>query len=185
MTATTEPNEFNAGENLVWNKTLADYPAGTWTLTYTLFNESNAYAFAATADGTTHAVDVPSATTATWAAGKYNWTAYATNGTEQHSVGDGTWKVRPNPATLTARDGRSHAQKMVDAIEAHLESQATTAQLAVLSAALGDRQTSWKPEYLLTLRDKYKAELAAEERQQALANGEDRPAFIKTRFSNA
>ena len=34
-TPTTEPAAITAGDSFTWQKTLADYPAGTWTLTVT------------------------------------------------------------------------------------------------------------------------------------------------------
>lgn len=185
MTTTIEPKRFNAGENLTWSKSLGDYPASTWTLTYTLFNASNAYSFVATADGDAYSIDVQSATTATWAAGKYAWTAFVSDGTEQHTVADGTWVVGDNPSTVSARDGRSHARKMLDAIESALEGQATADQLDILATAIGDRNISRNSAKLIEMRDKYRAEVVAEDRAEAVARGESRPGFIRTRFSGA
>lgn len=179
----SEPTKITAGDTLQWTKTLADYPASTWTLTYTLFNADAAYSFSASADSDDHSVDVPGATTATWAPGRYAWTAFVSDGTDQHTVADGTWLVVANPSAVTARDGRTHARKMLDAIEATLEGKASTSELSLVSVAMGDRNVSSKPELLLTLRDRYKAEVLAEERAAAIARGESRPNFIRVRQS--
>lgn len=179
----SEPTKITAGDTLQWTKTLGDYPASVWTLTYTLFNADAAYSFSATADGDNHNIDVPSATTATWAPGRYSWTAYVSDGTDQHAIADGSWVVAANPSVVTPHDGRTHARKMLDAIEAALEGNASTSELALISVTMGDRSISSKPELMLTLRDRYKAEVLAEERAAAVARGESRPNFIRVRQS--
>lgn len=170
MTSTTEPSSFHAGDNLVWTKSLADYPASTWTLHYSLVNAAATYTFAATADGDTHSINVPTSATTGWAVGRYGWQSYVTDGTNQHTIASGVWDVKLNPATASAQDMRTHAEKMVDAIESHLEGKATAGQLALIKSAIGDRDSAWKPEYLIPLRDKYRAEIFTEQGGGAVSN---------------
>ena len=163
MTAITEPGKFAVGDNLQWQKTIADYPATDWTLNYSLMNADYAYDFAASADGQVHVIDVPSATTVAWQPGRYTWVSYVSDGTSQVSIGTGIWSVAVNPALATPQDLSSHARKMLDAIEAALESRATAGQLDLVKSQIGDRAVDWKRENLISLRDKYRAEVIREE----------------------
>ena len=61
---TTEPETITAGDSLTWKRTLADYPAGTWTLKYRLINADGKIDITATASGTDHLVSVEPATSA-------------------------------------------------------------------------------------------------------------------------
>jgi hypothetical protein len=49
---TTEPASVVAGDTLTWKRTLADYPAGTWTLKYRLINSAGKFDITATAERT-------------------------------------------------------------------------------------------------------------------------------------
>lgn len=180
---TREPGEIYAGDSLRWNKSISDHPAGDgWTLHYALFNADGTYSFDATADGDTHVVDVAASTTANWSAGRYDWTAYVDNASgERKVVGTGTWKVHADP-TSGAHDGRTHARKMLDAIEATLEGRATASQLDLVSTAYGGRNVQRDPEKLIPLRDKYKAEVDAEEAAARIARGEKVQNKLKVRF---
>ncbi|HJN90715.1 MAG TPA: hypothetical protein QGG93_10315 [Verrucomicrobiota bacterium] len=61
-----EPEKLTAGVTWKWKKTLSDYPASEWTLTYYLRKDG------ATADGDTHLVTVAASTTSGYAAGVYD-----------------------------------------------------------------------------------------------------------------
>ena len=58
-----EPEKLTSGVTWKWKKTLSDYPASEWTLTYYLRKDG------ATADGNTHLVTVAASTTSGYAAG--------------------------------------------------------------------------------------------------------------------
>ena len=65
-----EPEKLTSGVTWKWKKTISDYPASEWTLTYYLRKDGvTATSFSATADGDTHLVTVTAATTAGYAAG--------------------------------------------------------------------------------------------------------------------
>ena len=100
-----EPEKLTSGVTWKWKKTLSDYPASEWTLTY-YFRKSGATAtsFSASADGDTHLVTVTAATTAGYAAGVYDIIGVVVKSAEKYVVFDGILEVLTNPATASARD---------------------------------------------------------------------------------
>ena len=65
-----EPEKLNSGVTWKWKKTISDYPASEWTLTYYLRKDgATATSFSATADGDSYLVTVAAATTSGYAAG--------------------------------------------------------------------------------------------------------------------
>lgn len=170
-TPTTEPTRVRAGETWDWERSLSDYPASTWTLTYTFTSASAAISIVASADGDTHVVDVDPLTTAAYTAGHYEGFAQVTDGTDTYTVWSGTLRVLPDLSAATSYDGRSHARVMLDAIEALLEGRASDDQLDIVSTVIGDRSLMRKPEHLLPLRDRYKAEVLREEYAQRSTSG--------------
>ena len=162
-----EPRSARAGDTWRWQISLPDYPADTWTLTYKIHNAAALVAFSATADGTRHDVNVPATTTANYTAGRYDLLGQVTDGTDVYSVRAGTLEIEP--AITAAADGRSHARKMLDAIEAILEGRANNDQLDTVKTAMGDR--SLDREGLLDWRRYYARLVAAEEQRDAAAHG--------------
>ena len=67
-----EPEKLTSGVTWKWKKTLSDYPASEWTLTYYLRKDgATATSFSATADSDT-LVTVAASTTSGYAAGVYD-----------------------------------------------------------------------------------------------------------------
>lgn len=172
MTDIVEPSGIVAGDSASWTKNLPQYlPANGWVLSYAIVRDGIRLAVTGTNNGDgTHLVTLSAATTATWTPGQYAWQAYVTKAatSERYTVASGQLKVEANFAT-GAVDARSHAQKTLDALEATLEGRASSDQLAY---SIGGRSISkMNPEQLLSWRDKYKAEVAAEEKAQKIAAG--------------
>jgi hypothetical protein len=165
---TTEPDIIVAGDTAKWQRSLEDYPANqSWVLTYTLVSTAQRYTFSAAASGADHLVTVAAATTATWVAGTYTWRAQVSKAGEVYTVGTGSLRVRPSFATAT--DGRSHARKTLEAIEAVIEGRANS---EVSYYMIGNRQLRYMtPAELLTLRDRYRAEVAREDAAQRVSAG--------------
>jgi hypothetical protein len=178
---TVEPTTARAGDTWRWTRDLPDYPAPTWGLTYTLFASAGVLSIVATASGTLHSVDLAPATTALYTAARYDWVAHVSDGTDRFQVGSGVLQVLPDVAEATAYDGRSHARKMLDAINALLEGRATGGDLDVVRVAHGDRVTEWDIPTLLKLRQQYASAVAAEDAAAAGTNG-GRPGFAQMRF---
>lgn len=141
--------------------TLADYPAPTWVLSAHLRGPA-AINMTAAADGTGHKFSEDAATTAAWGAGVYSYVVRVTDGTAVHQVEAGQLEVLPDLAAITAPyDGRSHARRTLDAIEAVLEKRATRDQERY---TINNREL-WRTPLadLLKLRDTYRAEVRREE----------------------
>lgn len=161
-TPTQVPTTLFAGDSFAWERELADYPADTWTLTYYFSNDRENFQVVATADGTKHVASVDGANT-TYKPGRYRWHARVTDGSTTRTIDDGWLEVRPNP-TGAKVDWRSHARKMIEAIEATLEGQASKQQLDLVSYSIGGTVNVNRDRDLLhKLRDKYGRELQGED----------------------
>lgn len=181
---TVEPLEFFAGDRVRWTRDLSDWSAAdSFVLTYNLILEaatSAKIAIVASGSGTTHSVDLSKATTAAYTPGRYAWQASVDDGTTRCVVDTGIMKIWPDFATAAASDQRSHAKKVLDAIESVLENRATQDQM---SYSIAGRQLSRTPiPDLVGLRDRYRAEVAREERLERIANGLGHGGRILTRF---
>lgn len=165
---TLEPQSFRAGDLLVWTKSLPDYPANDgWSLAYTLINAAQKITINAVASGADFAVSVPAATTAPYAAGTYTWMARVTKALESYTVATGTMVIQPNLATLSIYDGRSHAQTMLEAIEAAFEGRASSLQLE--TEINGRRIRSYSPSELIEWQSFFKAQVAKEANAASIA----------------
>lgn len=163
----TPPTEVRAGDTIKWRRELSDYPASdSWQLKFTLVGSAGVYSGDAAADGDDHLVTIPAATSTTYTAGLYTLTEYVTNGSERYTIGTRDLRILADLAGATAAtDTRSHARKMVDAIEAWLESRAPVAG----SLEIAGRKIQHYPiADLLKLRDRYKLEA---QRESAAASG--------------
>jgi hypothetical protein len=171
---TNEPSELRAGDTWKWRREdLEDYPAPTWTLKYRFKNAAGGFEVTAAADGVAHAVVVAAATTAPYAAGSYAWVAWVESGAEKYTVDSGELRVLPDlrAGTATAaQDVRSHARRVLEAIEAVLEGRATRDQEEY---RIGERMLKRTPiADLLALRDRYKAEVESEAVARRVMAGE-------------
>lgn len=183
---TTEPSEIQAGDTIKWRREdLSDYPASVWSLKYYFVGKNGLFNVTAAADGDKFAVTISAATSAAYVAGDYEWSAYVSKGSgaglERYQVDSGKLKVKPNVAGYTAAyDNRSHAKKVLDAIEAVIEGRATKDQE---SYSIAGRQLSRTPiADLLKLRDRYKAEYRRELDAEKINNGLGTGRKILTRF---
>jgi hypothetical protein len=166
---TNEPTELTVGDYIQWEKTLTDYPAGTWTLTYALINSTHKITITAAADGTDHLVTVAAATSGAWTAGVYKWQSYVTSGSERYNIDRGEIKINPNYAAASTLDTRSHAKKTLDAIEAVIEGRAGKDQEEYRIDGRSLKRTPMAD--LIMLKEKYQALYNQEQNAEALNNG--------------
>lgn len=166
-----EPTRFAAGDTVKWTKSLADYPPDTWTLSYSFVNSSGQFAeSSSTASGGAHLVTITAADSVSLTSGTYQWQSYVTDGSDRYQVGAGTCEVVANFATATGGyDARSHVKKVLDALEAVIESRASTDQAAM--SIQGRSLSRLSPEDLYRWRAFYRAEYQRELRAEAIANG--------------
>ena len=168
METMSEPSTIFAGDTLTWSKSLEDYPASAWTLTYSFVRQGKSISVTASAEGNAHRVSVAASTTATWLPGTYLWTSYATSGSERYTVETGELVIKPNPAA-GGYDTRSYVKRVLDAIEALIEGRAAA---DVDSYSIGGRSLSKMPiAELLKWRSQYRREYQAEQSADRLARG--------------
>jgi hypothetical protein len=167
-----EPEQIVAGDTLRFSRgdLAGDYPADQgWTLTYEARNAGGTVAFAAAASGSSFAVSVAASTTTAWLPGDYLLGGYVSKGAERYEVYRGFLRILPNLAAAGAADRRSHAQKVLDAIEAVIEKRATRDQESY--EVEGRKLTRTPLADLIRLRQLYRAEVARERSAERLAAG--------------
>ena len=162
MLTTTEPNVIIAGDTLTWRKSLADYPAPVWSLSYKLVGNTT-YVISTTASGSDHVATAPAVDTDLYEPGTY---------VLQGRVTDGTFvKTLPLKAvTVFVAGFKSAAQKTLDLLDAALESQGSNAWVQSYSIS-GRTMTFRSAEEFIAFRLKIKAEVMQEDRALRLKMG--------------
>lgn len=178
-----EPTALRAGDTWRWRRELSAYPAPTWELVYTLFSAAAVRTLTAEPDGSAHLISESPEDTAAAVAGRYDWVSHVSDGTDRYQVGAGSIQILPNLSEAASYDGRSHARRMLDAINATLESRAGEGDLDLVRAAFGDRSSEWSLEQLIKLRAQYAAAVAEEEAAERLARGESSGRMLRVRFT--
>lgn len=115
-----EPKELDAGTRIKWafDDVRAD---GSASFMYCLRGPSK-IDIEPTASGGVVSVDVGSADSAAWVAGLYKWQLYLVTGANKEIIGSGKLTINPDFSAVNAGfDARSHAERMLAAIEARLE----------------------------------------------------------------
>lgn len=182
---TNEPRQLRAGDTWEWRREdlAADYPAPTWTLTYRFKNAAGGFEIVASASGSFFAVTHAAATTATIAAGTYDWAAQVSSGAFKYTVDSGTLEVLPNLFSGTASaasDQRTHNRKTLDAIKAVIEGRATVDQQEYTIAGRSLKRTPMAD--LLMLLNFYETRVNAEIAEENLRNGRAVGGVIRVRM---
>jgi hypothetical protein len=173
------PSTLTAGDTWEWDAEYGDYPADTWTATAYFENSAESFSVASSADGTTHVFAETAANTAALVAGKYYVQVRVTDGSEKFVVDSGWCEVQPDPASNVKHDHRSWSRRTLDAIEAFLEGNATTAQQSMSIA--GRSISRWSIPELMQFRNELRAEVRTDESGSAAGLGRD----IKVRYGQA
>jgi len=183
-----EPEILVLGDRWVWKRTdlVSDYPTDTYALTYEFHEDSGgggSHKFTITATETTDAyiVEVASATTDGYSAGEYQWYSFITRSSdsERVAVDSGFSTLKVNFADTNA-DLRSHAKKVLDAIEAVIENRATIDQS---SFSIGGRSLSrMSPDELMEFRNRYRAEYNEELKKAKIRNHKPTGNMIGVKF---
>ena len=176
-TPTTEPTAIRVGDTISWTKTFDDFPATTYTLKYELVTSGTRIQIEASADGDDYAIAVAATTTVNWTAGRYHWESFAHDGNDRYHLESGVIDILPDFEVQTSGyDDRSHAKKVLDAIESLLEGKFTS---DVESYTIAGRSlTKMSVEELLTARDRYRAEY----NKELYEAGNARPRKIQVAF---
>lgn len=174
------PSTLTAGDTWSWTYTAEDYPADTWTGTWYFVGAERVFEVAGTPSGTDHAGTLAPSVTAGIEPGRYAYRFRVTDGSTVATIGPGYLDVEADPAYVKATDPRSHARKVLDAIEAVLERRATHDQA---SYSIGNRSLSrMSIGELLTWRDKYKSMVQSEDAAAGMAAGLGNPRRLYVRF---
>ena len=194
-----EPLEIIAGDTLTWIRrdveAAYENDAGEiqyedikasegWTLKYVAVGQLGAITITASAD-TEDADDfcftATAATTAAYVVGDYKWQIVATKTTTRYTIDSGVVSVTDNIAGRSALyDNRSHAKKVLDAIEAVIEGRASQDQMGYTIAGRSLSRTPLQD--LMRLRAMYKAEYDSEVATANIAAGLSGKNKIYTRF---
>lgn len=177
-TPTTEPGTINPGDTVKWTRSLPDYPANDgWVLSYELVNATARYSFSAGTSGADHTVTIAANVSAGYLPGAYDWRARVAKASEIFTVGSGRLNV--NASFASATDVRSHARKVLGAIDAYFEnSQNLTAARYMIAG-----RELWRIPIteLLKLRDRYRQDIAREDAAQRAGAGLPNPGRIFVR----
>lgn len=152
------PSEISAGITLSLSLSLPEYPAPDWSLSLVL-RGPQAIDLTASAEGEDHVLEAAAADTAEWAPGLYVWQLRAIDAPDVVLVEEGQSRILVDLAAQAADyDGRSHAERVLEAIEAVIEGRASIDQS---SYSINNRSLSRTPiGDLLKLRTRYRAEVA-------------------------
>jgi hypothetical protein len=185
---TQEPDVLVVGDRWTWKREdlITDYPIDSYALTYEFHEDSGGggnHKFTVTATETTDAyiVEIPSATTANYSIGDYKWYAFITRSSdsERIAIDEGITTVIVNFANTNA-DVRSHAKKVLDAIEAVIENRATVDQSSFSIA--GRSLSRMSIDELFNLKDRYKSEYLKEVKQARIKNKQNTNNTIGVKF---
>ena len=184
---TQEPDTLVVGDRWVWRRDdlVSDYPLDEYALEYRFTEDStgntNAFTIAATEAESTYLVEIASAVTASLTAGDYQWAAFIIRSSDNQRVviDQGRTEILPNFQNTTA-DLRSHAKKVLDAIEAVLENRASQDQMSYSIA--GRSLSRMSIDDLMTFRNRYRAEYLREIKLARIKNKQDSGNTLKVRF---
>lgn len=172
------PFIITAGVTFDHELNLTAYPADSWTLTLHMRGPSSIN-LAAVANDNRHQFSASAAETSQYKEGPYHYVLRATNNADEVvQVDQGIVEVIPDLLGMAeGTDTRSHAKKVLDAIEAVIEGRAQKDQAKY---KINNRELERTPiPDLLQLRKTYKAEVYREQRK---AKGQSPFQSVKVRF---
>lgn len=183
---TTEPLEIVVGDFIQWKRTDlgSDYSNTAFTAAYVARitgGGSSEIKVTGTASGNDYLFTIDSATSAAFTAGYYHWQLEITrdSDSERLILERGSFDIVVDLDADNA-DPRTHAEIMVDKIEAVLQNRAD-ADVANYSIQ-GRSLVKLSIDDLLRWRDYYRQELAMEKRKERVRRGKSTGATIKARF---
>ena len=187
------PAQIRAGDTVKWRDVASADVFGNpvssadgWALYYYL--RTNTASEGATVTGSAYGTgwefSIAQGTTAAFDVGQWYWQAEARKSGEHITLGAGQLEVLPGlnyAGSPAAFDGRTQAQKDLDAVQAAIRSMISGG--AVAEYTIGSRRLK-KMEMadLLTLESSLKAEVKREQKAALIANGLGNPHNIYVRF---
>lgn len=188
--STAEPSTLVAGDRFTWKRDdlAGDYSPSAYALTYEFHSDvggggSKKFTITATEADDTYYIEVGSSTTASYTPGDYIWEAYITRSSdsERIMVDSGRTEITINLANTNA-DLRSHAKKVLDAIEAVIENRATIDQSSMSIA--GRSLSRMNIDELMNFRMQYKTEYLKEIKLARIRNKQGSGNTVKVSFGS-
>lgn len=186
------PSEIRAGDTIQWRDVAGvdnlgnEITSSAYTLTYYLrFNAASEGAtVVGSAYGTGWEFSIAAATSVNFDAGTWYWQAVATKTGSTITLGSGQSTVLAAlsySGTPAALDGRSQAQKDLDAVQAAIR--AIVSGGVAKEYTIGNRSLKkYDLTDLLALETKLKADVNREQKAQLIANGLGNPFNLFVRF---
>lgn len=183
---TQEPLEVVVGDFIQWRRTDlgSDYPNDEYTATYVARitgGGNTEIQLVGTAYGEDYLFTVSSTASADFVPGYYHWQLEMVrdSDSERVVVERGTFTAIAD-LDVGGADPRSHAEIMIDKIEARLESRA---DVDVSNYSINGRSlVKMSIEELIRWRDYYRAEFTMQKRKERVRRGKSTGATIKARF---
>lgn len=181
---TSLPTAFRRGDSYSIQLTLPDFPSSeNWTARLWLFNPTAPQSYDASVSGQVYSWSITAAQTNLLTVGDATLSLVLTRASPEQvvTVHEQFIKVLPNlksTTTIPGYDARSHARLALDLIEAAIEGRIPS---GLEGYSIAGRSISKIPlRDLMTLRDRYRSELAAEDAAQT---GKSNVKNILFRFS--
>ena len=183
-----EPETLVVGDRWVWQRPdlVTDYPTDQYALTYEFHIDSGGggnhqFTITATETTTAYIVEVASTVTDNYTADQYKWYAFITRTSDSQrvAVDNGMTTLVANFADTNA-DLRTHAKKVLDAVQAVIENRATIDQSSFSIA--GRSLSRMSIDELFTVRDRYRAEYNEEVKKARIRNKKPSGNLIGVRF---
>ena len=187
------PSTIRSGDTVKWRDDASvdvfgnEITSSDWTLKYYL--RTNTATDGATATGSAYGTGweftLAASSTAAFDSGNWYWSAVATKDSEVITLGSGSLKVEAAltySGTPAAYDGRTQAQKDLDAVQAAIR--AIIDGGVVQEYRIGTRNLKkYDLADLLQLEGKLKAEVKREQQAELIANGLGNPRNMFVRFN--
>jgi hypothetical protein len=170
------PASLIAGNTWQWDREYSDYPAPTWTATAYFENKAKTFSALGVAEGSAHRFTIAAATSATYPPGRYKVSVRVTDGSQVFIAEAGYCEVEADPAAAGTRDTRSWARRTLEAVEAFLEGNASTAQQSM--SIQGRSISRWSLEELKQWRKELRQEVQQEDQGSHAGVGRN----IKVRY---
>lgn len=180
-----EPTVAVAGDNWAWLRAFDNYTPAGYTLSYAFMPVSGtvikitAAAYADDAD--TFEVNVPGATTGSYAPADYLWQAYMTDGSSNRTtLYNGRLTIKPNFATAAVANYESTVKQTLDALYALIQGKATSDQQSYMIR--GRSLSRMQPKELMEWLTFYEELYDREVRSEAIRQGKSTKGIIRANF---
>ena len=168
---------FVIGEVVEWQLCFTDYKASEgWNMLYIFKGKEKGFDVKGQENGDCFKFKISINPKDNLKPSCYWWQLTVSKGDNGYLLDEGEIEVKPNFALLDNYDGRSHVEKVLDALEACLLGKASRDQMGY--SISGRSLSRMNPAELLQWRDKYKAELVFMRRKSGLLRDQN----IKVRF---